>query len=106
MPVNIYSSLMIASLLYIVVCLELFLISETNIGLFNFILFLLLGPHLWHVEVPRLGVESELQLLAYTTVITMPGLSLVCDLHHSSWQRQILNPLSEAQGSNQPPCGY
>ena len=28
-------------------------------------LFKILGPHLWHVEVPRLGVESELQLLAY-----------------------------------------
>ena len=23
--------------------------------------------HLWHMEAPRLGVESELQLLAYTT---------------------------------------
>ena len=26
----------------------------------------------------------------------MPDLSLVCDLHHSSRQRQIINPLSEA----------
>ena len=26
-----------------------------------------LGPHVWHVEVPRLGVEWELQLPAYTT---------------------------------------
>ena len=26
-----------------------------------------LGLHLWHMEVPRLGVESELQLPAYTT---------------------------------------
>ena len=31
-------------------------------------LFLFLGTRLWHVEVPELGVESELQLLAYTTV--------------------------------------
>ena len=29
--------------------------------------FFFLGPHLRHMEVPRLGVESELQLLAYTT---------------------------------------
>ena len=29
--------------------------------------FFFLGPHLWYVEVPRLGVELELQLLAYTT---------------------------------------
>ena len=29
-----------------------------------FFFFVFLGPHLWHMEVPRLGVESELQLLA------------------------------------------
>ena len=46
------------------------------------------------MEVPRLGVELELQLPAYTTA-TDP--SRVCDLHHSSWQRWILNPLSEAR---------
>ena len=28
--------------------------------------FFLLGPHPQHMEVPRLGVRSELQLLAYT----------------------------------------
>ena len=26
-----------------------------------------LGPHPWHMEVPRLGIDLELQLLAYTT---------------------------------------
>ena len=35
--------------------------------------------------------------LVYTTAITMPDLSCICDLHHSSWQRWILNPLSEAK---------
>ena len=25
-----------------------------------------LGPHMWHMEVPRTGLESELQLPAYT----------------------------------------
>ena len=29
------------------------------------VFFVFLGPHLWHMEVPRLGVQSELQLLAY-----------------------------------------
>ena len=29
--------------------------------------FFFLGPHPWHREVPRLGVELELQLLAYST---------------------------------------
>ena len=34
--------------------------------------------------IPRLGVESELQLLAYTTATAMPFLSLVYGLYHSS----------------------
>ena len=59
--------------------------------------FSFLGLHPWHVEVPRLGVEWELQLLAYTTATAVGVPSRVCDLHHSSWQRQILNPLSEAR---------
>jgi len=29
--------------------------------------FVFLGPHLQHMEIPRVGVKSELQLLAYTT---------------------------------------
>ena len=31
----------------------------------------------------------------YTTATAMPDGSHVCDLHHSSPQRQILNPLSK-----------
>ena len=63
------------------------------------ILFAFLPPHLWHMEVPRLGVQSELQLPAYTTATAtaISDLSHVCNLHHSSRQRQILNPLSEAR---------
>ena len=63
---------------------------------FLFYLFFL-GPHPWHVEVPRLGVESELQLPSYTTATATLDLSRVCNLHHSSWQHQILNPLSEVR---------
>ena len=33
-----------------------------------------LGLHLWHTEVPRLGVELELLLLAYSTAIATPGI--------------------------------
>ena len=29
--------------------------------------FFFLGPHLWHMEVPRLGVKSKLHLPAYAT---------------------------------------
>ena len=46
------------------------------------------------MEVPRLGVESELQLQAYTTTL---DLSHVCDLHRSSGPHHSLNPLSEAR---------
>ena len=49
------------------------------------------------MEVTRLGVESELQLPAYATATEMSDRCCVCDLHHSSQQRQVLNPLSEAR---------
>ena len=49
------------------------------------------------MEIPRLGVELELQLLAYTTATATLDLSRVLDLHHSLWQHQILNPPSEAR---------
>ena len=50
------------------------------------------------MEVPRLGVESELQLLAYyTTATAMQDPCHICDLYHSSHKSQILNPLSEAR---------
>ena len=49
------------------------------------------------MEVPRLGVEWELQMLAYITGTAMQDPSCICDLHHSSWQHWILDPLSEAR---------
>ena len=60
-------------------------------------LCVILGPHPWHMEVPRLRVESELQLPAYTTATAMQDASRVCNLHHSSWQCRVLNPLSNAR---------
>ena len=49
-----------------------------------------------YMEVPRLGVQLELQLLAFATATATQDPSRLCDLYHSSQQRQILNPLSEA----------
>ena len=49
------------------------------------------------MEVSRQGFKLELQPLAYATDTAMSDLSLICNLHHSSQQRQILNPLSEAR---------
>ena len=53
--------------------------------------------HPWHLEIPRLGVKLELQLLAYATASATPDPSHICNLHHSSQQCQILNPLSKAR---------
>ena len=63
----------------------------------HFFFFFFLQLFLRHMEVPRLGGESELQLLAYTTARAMPGLNCICNLCHNLWQCWILNPLSEAR---------
>ena len=65
-------------------------VLESQIILF----FVYLGPRLWHMEVPRLGVESELQPPAHTTAT---GTNRMWDPHHSSQQHQIPNPLSKAR---------
>ena len=59
--------------------------------------FFLKGLHLQHMEVSRLGVQLELQLPAYATATATSDPSHICDLHHSSRQHQVLNPLSEAR---------
>ena len=66
-------------------------------GYLLFFFSFFLGPHLQHMEIPRLGVESELQLPAYTTATATPDPSHVCDLHPNSQQCRILNPLSKAR---------
>ena len=63
--------------------------------------FFFSGLHLWHMEVPRLRVQSELQPPAYTTATAMEDPSHVFDLHHSSRQCQSLNPLSKARDQTQ-----
>ena len=79
-----------------------FMVTNKNGNLINTIylfIYLLIfsGLHWqWYMEVSQLGVESDLQLPAYTTATAMWDPSHVCNLHHSSWQRQILNPLSKA----------
>ena len=49
------------------------------------------------MEVPKLEVELEPQLQAYTPATAAEVPSPICDLYHSSWQHQIPNPLSKAR---------
>ena len=76
--------------------------AGTQLVLFIFIIFILggafvfSGPYPWHMKVPWLGVELELQPLVYATATATPDPSRICDLHPSSRQGQIPNPLSEA----------
>ena len=58
-----------------------------------YFLFLLLGLHLWHMEVPRLEVPSCWP----TPQPQQCRIQAICELHHSPWQRWILNTLSEAR---------
>ena len=64
---------------------------------FFFFFVFFLWPHPRDMEVPGLGVQFELLLLAYATATVPPDLSHIYDLHHSSQQRWILNPLNEAR---------
>ena len=73
------------------------LLEIKNCFLVFFFFLGFLGLHPRHMEVPRLGVKPELQLLACTTATATQIPRCICDLHHSSRQRQILNPLSKAR---------
>ena len=52
------------------------------------------------MDVPRLGAELALRLLAYATVTATRDPSCIFDLHHSSQQHPILNSQSEAGDQN------
>ena len=77
--------------------LNLFHLPSVLFSFVAVVCFCFLGPHPQNIEVPRLGAELELQLPAYARVIAILDLSRVCNLHHNSRQRRILNPLSEAR---------
>ena len=71
-------------------------ISPCSLILFFFFWsFVFLGLHPRHMEVPRLGVESELLPPAYTTATATLDPKRVCDLHHSPWQCWILDHWSK-----------
>ena len=72
--------------------------GQPTLSWFSFHSFCFLGLHLWHMEVPRSGVKSELRLLAYDdTATTMQNPSQACEVHRSLQQCQFLNPFTEAR---------
>ena len=50
-------------------------------------IFAFLGPHPWHMDLPRLGVKLKLQPPAYATATATWGPSCICSRQH--W---IVNP--------------
>ena len=88
------------------------LIEEVEEGLFSFeteaeiFFFFFYGPHPRHMEVPRLGVESELQMPAYTVGTAKQDPSHVCDLHHSLLQTPDIQCTERDQGRNPHPHEY
>ena len=89
-------------------CISLYIVSNSGFDIliyrslfYHFLRFVCLFAFLMldppHMGIPTLGVELKLQLLAYTTAPATRDLCLVSDLHHSSRQRQIANPLIEAR---------
>ena len=74
-----------------------------GVCLFVFVCFVFLGLHLWHMEVPRLESESELQLPNYTTTTATLDPSHIFDLHCNLQQRPILKPTKWGQGSTLHP---
>ena len=89
----------------VVACISVFFVSLTagqeqgpyhlflSLYFFSF-LFFGGGLHLQQMDVPRLGIELALQLLAYTAATATADLSDICNVHCSLWQCQLLNPLS------------
>ena len=71
--------------------------TKISSSFFFFGLFVSLGLHSWHMEVPRPGVKWELPAYPRAKATATHNPSHICDLHHSSWQHQILNSLSEAK---------
>ena len=53
------------------------------------VLFRAVPAAYWNHMLPRLGVESELQVSAYSTATATPDPSHICNVHQSSLQHQI-----------------
>ena len=62
------------------------------VGWFGWLVLLFMDAPVAHGSSQAM-VESPLELPAYATATATPDPSCICNLCHSSWQRQILDPL-------------
>ena len=83
---------------------KLVFLSPTSIVTKEMLFCLFWGPNMQDMELPGLGVKSELQLLVYELPVYITAAatasedpSCVCTLPHSSRQGQILHPLGKAR---------
>ena len=99
--------------IFLPVCLLVispYLINFQDFLICSFFFFFFLWPYLQQIKVLRSGVKLELQLgpvpqpwqhgirnTSGNPATAMPDPSHICDLHHSSWQCWILNPVGEAK---------
>ena len=95
----------IVSELYFIVdstCIRMGMIKlDFSLGLL-LLLFFFLGLRQWHMEVPRLGIKLELQLLAYTIATATwepsciwPTPQLMCNARSlTQWTRPVIEPES------------
>ena len=75
--------------------IPLFIFKKNYFFYFYFLLFQGHTSGIW--KFPGQVVKLQLPLLACTRATAKWDPSHVCDLHHSSWQCQILTPLNEAR---------
>ena len=73
---------------------------NSNDNFFFFLSFVILGPHPWHMEVPRLWAESELQLPAYATATATQNQasSVTYTTAHSNTATLDPQPTKQGQG--------
>ena len=82
--------------LFYVPILAIFVNDVLKENVYSFFFFFL-GLLLQHMQVPKLGIKSELQLLAYARATAMQDWSHICNLNHSSQQCCITGLLSETR---------
>ena len=79
--------------------------DDTRCRIYLFILLPFLGPLPWHMEVTRLGIESELKPPAYTRATATAGSEPRLQPTPQLMATPDSQPTEQGQGPNPPPHG-